>query len=58
MGSKLIAHLYLVAMIVTSVYSQMIMKWRISGCFAGLKVETAASETAVSETAVAERRTS
>ena len=38
MGSKLIAHLYLVATIVTSVYSQMIMKWRISGKFAGLKI--------------------
>ena len=38
MGSKLIAHLYLVATIVTSVYSQMIMKWRISGKFSGLKI--------------------
>ena len=38
MGSKLIAHLYLAATIVTSVYSQMIMKWRISGRFAGLKI--------------------
>ena len=38
MGAKMIAHLYLAATIVTSVYSQMIMKWRISGRFAGLKI--------------------
>ncbi len=38
MNAKIIAHLYLAATIVTSVYSQMIMKWRISGKFAGLKI--------------------
>ena len=38
MSAKVIAHLYLAATIATSVYSQMIMKWRISGRFAGLKV--------------------
>ncbi len=38
MNAKVIAHLYLAATIVTSVYSQMIMKWRISGRFAGLKI--------------------
>ena len=38
MGAKMMAHLYLAATIVTSVYSQMIMKWRISGRFAGLKI--------------------
>lgn len=38
MNAKLIAHLYLAATIATSVYSQMIMKWRISGRFAGLKI--------------------
>ena len=32
------AHLYLAATIATSFYSQMIMKWRISGRFAGLKI--------------------
>lgn len=35
---KLMGHLYLLATIVTSVYSQLIMKWRISGRFAGLKI--------------------
>lgn len=35
---KLMAHFYLVATIITSVYSQLIMKWRISGRFAGLKI--------------------
>lgn len=38
MNAKLIAHLYLFATIATSVYSQMIMKWRISGRFSGLKI--------------------
>ena len=38
MNAKVIAHLYLAATIALSVYSQMIMKWRISGRFAGLKV--------------------
>ena len=38
MNAKTIAHLYLAATIATSVYSQMIMKWRISGRFAGLKI--------------------
>lgn len=38
MSSKLLAHLYLAATIATSVYSQMIIKWRISGRFAGLKI--------------------
>lgn len=38
MNAKVIAHLYLAATIATSVYSQMIMKWRISGRFAGLKI--------------------
>ena len=32
------AHLYLMATIATSVYSQLIMKWRISGRFSGLKI--------------------
>lgn len=35
---KILAHVYLVATIVLSVYSQLIMKWRISGRFAGLKL--------------------
>ena len=35
---KLIAHFYLIATIVLAVYSQLIMKWRISGRFAGLKI--------------------
>ena len=38
MCEKLMAHLYLASTIATSVYSQMIMKWRISGRFAGLKI--------------------
>lgn len=38
MSGKLLAHLYLVATIVLSVYSQMIMKWRITGRFAGLTI--------------------
>lgn len=38
MNAKVIAHLYLAATIVLSVYSQMIMKWRITGRFAGLKI--------------------
>lgn len=38
MSGKLMAHLYLAATIVLSVYSQMIMKWRMCGRFAGLKI--------------------
>lgn len=38
MNVKTIAHFYLVATILTSVYSQLIMKWRISGRFAELKI--------------------
>lgn len=38
MNAKLLAHVYLVSTIVLSVYSQLIMKWRISGRFAGLKL--------------------
>ena len=38
MNSKILPHLYLAATIVTSVYSQLIIKWRISGRFAGLKI--------------------
>ena len=37
MNAQLLAHVYLVSTIVLSVYSQLIMKWRISGRFAGLK---------------------
>ena len=35
---KVIAHLYLAGTIVLSVYSQLIMKWRISGRFSGLRI--------------------
>lgn len=35
---KLLAHIYLVSTIVTSVYSQLVIKWRISGRFAGLQI--------------------
>ena len=38
MNGKILAHFYLALTIVTSVYSQLIMKWRISGRFAGLKI--------------------
>ena len=38
MNAKVMAHLYLAATIATSVYSQLIMKWRISGKFADLKI--------------------
>ena len=38
MNGKILAHLYLAMTITSSVYSQMIMKWRISGRFAGLKI--------------------
>lgn len=38
MSPKSIAHFYLAATIATSVYSQLIIKWRISGRFAGLKI--------------------
>ena len=38
MREKLMAHLFLVSTIVLSVYSQMIMKWRITGRFAGLRI--------------------
>ena len=37
-NGKLLAHIYLVLTIALSVYSQMIMKWRISGRFAELKI--------------------
>ena len=37
-NAKIMAHFYLAATIATSVYSQMIMKWRISGRFAGLTI--------------------
>ena len=36
MNAKLLAHVYLISTIVLSVYSQLIMKWRISGRFAGV----------------------
>ena len=38
MNGKAMAHFYLAMTIALSVYSQMIMKWRISGRFAGLKI--------------------
>lgn len=38
MNGKILAHLYLTMTIATTVYSQMIIKWRISGRFAGLKI--------------------
>ncbi len=38
MSGKIMAHLYLAMTIALSVYSQMIMKWRISGRFAKLKI--------------------
>ena len=38
MDGKAMAHFYLAMTIALSVYSQMIMKWRISGRFAGLKI--------------------
>ena len=38
MNARVIAHLYLAGTIVTAVYSQLVMKWRISGRFAGLKI--------------------
>ena len=38
MNTRILAHLYLAATIATSVYSQLIIKWRISGRFAGLKI--------------------
>lgn len=38
MNGKIIAHGYLAMTIALSVYSQLIMKWRISGRFAGLKL--------------------
>jgi len=37
-NGKLLAHIYLVLTIALSVYSQLIMKWRISGRFAELKI--------------------
>ena len=37
-NAKVMAHLYLVGTIVLSVYSQLIMKWRISGRFSGLRI--------------------
>lgn len=38
MSGKLIAHCYLCATIILQVYSQLIVKWRISGRFAGLTI--------------------
>lgn len=38
MNGKILAHLYLTMTIALSVYSQIIMKWRISGRFAGLTI--------------------
>jgi multidrug transporter EmrE-like cation transporter len=38
MNGKILAHSYLAMTIALSVYSQMIMKWRISGRFSGLKI--------------------
>ena len=38
MNVKVLAHLYLVATIATTVYSQLVIKWRISGKFAGLEL--------------------
>ena len=38
MNVKVLAHLYLAATIATTVYSQLVIKWRISGRFAGLKI--------------------
>lgn len=38
MSAKLIAHVYLALTIVLSVYSQLMIKWRVSGHFVGLKV--------------------
>ena len=35
---KIIAHLYLAATVVLAVYSQLVMKWRISGRFAGMTI--------------------
>jgi len=37
-NAKIAAHLYLGATIAFQVYSQLVIKWRISGRFAGLKV--------------------
>ena len=37
-NAKIMAHLYLAATIATTVYSQLVIKWRISGRFAGLKI--------------------
>lgn len=38
MGVKIVAHCYLAATIALSVFSQIVIKWRMSGRFAGLKV--------------------
>ena len=38
MNGKISAHFYLAMTIALSVYSQMVMKWRISGRFAGLRI--------------------
>ena len=35
---KIVAHIYLLATVVLAVYSQLIMKWRISGRFSGLRI--------------------
>ena len=38
MNVSVLAHLYLAATIATTVYSQLVIKWRISGKFAGLEL--------------------
>lgn len=38
MSGKISAHFYLAMTIALSVYSQMVMKWRISGRFASLRI--------------------
>ncbi len=38
MNGKITAHFYLAMTIALSVYSQMVMKWRISGRFADLRI--------------------
>ena len=40
--ANMLAHFYLLATIVLSVYSQLVIKWRISGRFAGLRVPAGA----------------
>jgi len=38
MSGNLMAHMYLGSTVVLQVYSQLVIKWRISGRFAGLKI--------------------